>query len=129
MPRPFEEREAAGLTVAARLYAAERAVDAALAETAGLMVLLPQARTQANLSATTGQNAFDDVAAAIGALTNARARLVGAHGGLAALARRMGLDSLAVGPLDKPEDAPPHGGEGVSSHARVIGKQIPIELA
>lgn len=107
-------RETIGETLAARLYAAESAVDAALAEAAALAALLPGARSQAMLSATIGQKAFDGAAASITALTAARSHLVDTHNTLAALARKLGLDALAIGPVDKPEDQPPIGG-GVQS--------------
>lgn len=97
--------------IASKLYAAEAALDLALTEAAGLAALLPQARAQAYLSATTGQHAFEGVAGCVCSLTDARGRLVAAHKTLAALARQCGLDALAAGPLDKPEDAktPPSG--------------------
>lgn len=96
--------------LAGRLFAAEAAIDAALTETASLMAALPMARAEAQLSAVTGQRAFDGVAASLGALTAARAHLVRTHHTLAAIAQAMSLDDLAVGPLDKPEDTPPLGG-------------------
>lgn len=99
--------------VAARLHSAEAAIDTALAETAQLAALLPVARSEAYVSAVTGQKAFDGAAASIGALAEARARIVDTHNALAAVARKMGLDTLAVGILDKPEDKPPVGGGGV----------------
>lgn len=98
--------------VAARLHAAEAAIDTALTETAQLAALLPAARTGACLSAVTGQKAFDGAAASIGALAEARSHIVDTHNALAALARRMGLDTVAVGILDKPEDSPPVGDRG-----------------
>ncbi|MGV9010580.1 hypothetical protein [Brevundimonas sp.] len=100
-------RQTIGEAVAAQLYAAETAIDMALAETAGLAARLPAARADACLSATTGQKAFDSVAAAIGALASARGHIVQTHVTLGALARKMGLDTLAIGPLDKPGDTPP----------------------
>ncbi|WP_051651197.1 hypothetical protein [Brevundimonas bacteroides] len=103
-------------SVAARLHSAEAAIDAALAEAAQLAALLPSARAEAYLSAVTGQKAFDGAAASIAALTEARSRMVDTHNTLAALARKMGLDTAAVGILDKPEDEPPHGG-GVKAFA------------
>lgn len=107
-------RQIIGETLAARLYAAEAAIDAALAETATLAALLPTARAQAMLSAVTGQKAFDGAAASISALAAARSHLVDTHNVLAALARRLGLDAVAIGPIDKPEDRPPVGGGGVT---------------
>lgn len=103
-------RSEVGEALAARLYAAESAIDAALAATAGLAADLPSARARAMLSAVTGQRAFDGAAGAVSALVQARAHLVQTHGALAALARKLKLDDLAVGPVDKPEDDPPIGG-------------------
>lgn len=98
-----------GETLAARLFAAEAAVDAAIVATAGLAAQLPIARTEAMLSAVTGQRAFDGAAGAVSSLVQARAQLVQTHKTLAALARSLKLDHLAVGPIDKPEDDPPIG--------------------
>ena len=103
-------RQAAGDAVAARLHAAESAIDDALIETARLAALLPTARVQARLAATTGQAAFDGAAASVVALTQARAALGDTHRTLAALARLMDVKPLAVGPVDKPEDRPPVNG-------------------
>lgn len=101
-----------GETLAARLYAAESAIDQALIETATLAAALPAARADAWLSAVTGQRAFAGAAATISALSDARAHLVETHNTLAALARKLGLEALAVGPVDKPGDRPPIGGGG-----------------
>jgi predicted dinucleotide-binding enzyme len=100
-------RESIGEALAARLYAAEVAIDAALTETATLTAMLPAARAGSYLSAVTGQKAFDGAAASVTALAEARSHLVDTHNTLAALARRLGLDTVAVGPLDKPEDTVP----------------------
>lgn len=105
-------RQSVGETLAARLYAAEAAVDAALIATAGLTADLPAARAEALLSAVTGQKAFDGAAGAVSALVSARHHLGQTHATLAALARALKLDVLAVGPVDKPEDDPPIGGGG-----------------
>jgi len=109
-------RHAVGVALSLRLHTAEAAIDAALAETARLAVLLPAARAEARLSAIVGQKAFDGVAASISALAAARSHLVDTHVALAALARRLGLGGLAVGVLDKPEDKIPIGG-GVTPEA------------
>lgn len=118
-------RETVGEALSIRLHAAEAAIDAALSETAQLAALLPAARAQAYLSAVTGQKAFDGTAASIAALAQARSHLVDTHNTLAALARKLGLDILAVGPLDKPEDPVPIGG-GVTQHLpRTVNKTLP----
>jgi hypothetical protein len=103
-----------GQSLSGRLFAAEAAIDAALSETANLCAALPRARAEAYLSAVTGQQVFNEAAASVAALTEARAHMVATHRSLAALARRLGLETLAIGPLDKPEDAPPTGGRGIS---------------
>lgn len=105
-------RLAVGEALAARLYAAESAIDQALIETATLAAALPAARADAWLSAVTGQRALAGTAATISALAEARAHIVETHNTLTALARRLGLDRLAVGPLDKPGDREPVGGGG-----------------
>ena len=54
-----------GEALAARLYAAESAIDQALIETATLAAALPAARAEAWLPAVTGQGAFAGTAGAI----------------------------------------------------------------
>jgi hypothetical protein len=105
-------RQTIGENLAARLYAAETAIDLALTETAMLAAMLPAARADAYLSAVTGQRAFDGAAGALSALSAARSQMVQTHTALAAIARKLGLDVLAVGPIDKPGDTPPVGGGG-----------------
>lgn len=105
-------REIIGRDLSRRLHCAEAAVDQALAEIAALAAALPEARLKASLSATTAQPAFDGLAASLSALTEARGHLGGAHRTLAALARRLGLRTVATGPMDKPEDRPPMDGSG-----------------
>lgn len=105
-------RLSVGEALAARLYAAETAIDQALIETATLAAALPAARANAWLSAVTGQRAFSATAATISALSEARAHIVQTHNTLTALARKLGLETLAIGPLDKPGDGEPIGGGG-----------------
>lgn len=122
-------RTAVSEAVAARLHAAEIAIDAALSETAQLAALLPAARAEAYLSAVSGQKAFSGTAASIRALAEARSHIVDTHNALAALARRMGLETVAVGILDKPEDGPPVGGGGVSAAMPPMVKEtLPLAL-
>jgi len=104
-------RHVVGEALAGRLFAAEAAIDLALVETASLMAMLPTARADLYLSAVTGQRVFDGAAASVSALTLARSHIVDTHDSLAAVARKLGLDALAVGPVDKPEDRPPRGVE------------------
>ncbi len=121
-------RETVGEALSMRLHAAEAAIDAALSEAAQLAAMLPAARAQAYLSAVTGQKAFDGAAASISALAQARSHMVDTHNTLAALARRMGLDTVAVGPLDKPEDPVPIGGGVTQTLAPLVKEPLPISL-
>jgi len=121
-------RLSVGEALAARLYAAESAIDQALIETATLAAALPAARADAWLSAVTGQRAFAGAAATISALSDARAHIVQTHNTLTAIARKLGLDSLAVGPVDKPGDGPPiggGGGDGPGVAPDVVNKSLP----
>lgn len=118
-------KQAIGETLAGRLFAAEAAIDAALTETASLAAMLPAARAGAYLSAVTGQRAFDGAAASISALAEARSHLVATHNTLAALARKLGLDALAVGPMDKPDDRPPVGDGPKGILAQKVNKALP----
>ena len=120
-------RLSVGEDLAARLYAAETAIDQALIETAKLAAALPAARAEAWLSAVSGQGAFEGAAATIVALAEARARIIQTHKTLSALARKLGLEILAVGPLDKPGDGPPitGGKAGGTSGPDVVNKILP----
>ena len=97
-------RDSVGARVAGQLYAAEDAIDLAVRELALLAALLPAARIEAHVSAVTGQAVVESTAAGLRSLAEARGHVVQAHHGLAAVARSMGLETLAVGPVDKPED-------------------------
>lgn len=122
-------RKLIGEAVSHRLHRTEAAIDAAMYETARLAALLPRARSRAGLAAVTGQAAFNGSAAALGALTQARAHLVQTHTTLSVLARRLGLAAVAAGPLDKPDDRPPIGGNilplRASNPAPIINKTLP----
>ncbi|RYG06860.1 MAG: hypothetical protein EON96_22515 [Caulobacteraceae bacterium] len=114
--------------LAGQLFAAETAIDAALTETASLIAMFPGARSEALLSAVVGQRAFRTTAAAVSALTEARGQLVATHHTLSALARTMGLEILAVGPLDKPRERSAHPttatAPGPASHTKVIRLKV-----
>jgi hypothetical protein len=115
-------RQSIGEALTARLYAAETAIDQALSQTASLTAALPEARAQAFLSAVAGQSVFDGAAAAVQSLTEARAHLVRTHTALSALARKLGLEPLAVGPIDKPGDTPPIGGRVIPAARELVNE-------
>lgn len=97
--------------VANRLFATEKAVDAAMAEAASLMMSLSEARTELGLSAVVGDNVTSQVAQAIATLAEARRTVVAAHGDLASLKMRVGIRTKLIGVTDKPPEeitqAPP----------------------
>jgi len=120
-------RQSIGENLASRLYAAETAIDLALTETAMLAAALPVARADAYPAAVPGQRAFDGAAGALSALAAARSQMVQTHTALAAIARKLGLDALAAGPVDKPGDRPPvggGGGDGPGIRANMVNKSL-----
>jgi len=90
--------------VAQSLWAAEDAIDTALAKAAALTGALVSARTEANLSAIVGQDAFEVSASAFAALVRARADIVEAHKRLSETKVQVGLRTLAIG--DEPTKPP-----------------------
>jgi hypothetical protein len=93
----LKQRREAAMKVARSLWAAEDAIDAALARAAELNGALVSARSEANLSAIVGQDAFEVSASAFAALAKARADIVEAHKRLSDTKIEVGLRSLAVG--------------------------------
>jgi hypothetical protein len=105
------KRKILGHRVAEQLFAAEAAIDAALASVATLTAMLPGARIEANLSAVIGQGVFDRACQTIAALTEARRGIVETHHQLSDVQRQVGLGAVALGGADKPDESePPHEG-------------------
>lgn len=98
----FKERRAAAMKVADSLFAAEEAIDAALARVAELNGTLATARIEAKLSAVVGQDAFEGAASAFAALARARCDIVETHNKLSETKVQVGLRTLAVGDPGKP---------------------------
>ena len=98
----LKNRREAATKVADSLFAAESAIDAALARAAELNSTLVTARTEANLSAVVGQDAFEGAAAAFAALARARADIVETHKRLSEAKIQVGLRTVAIGDLGKP---------------------------
>ncbi|HEX6375200.1 MAG TPA: hypothetical protein VFZ91_05725 [Allosphingosinicella sp.] len=98
----FKERRAAAIKVAENLFAAEEAIDAALARVAELNGALVTARTEAKLSALVGQDAFEVAASTFAALARARCDIVETHKRLSEAKIQVGLRIMSVGELGKP---------------------------
>ena len=100
--RIYMDKIQAAKDVAERLAAAESAIDEAVRTGADLLSRLSTARQQMNLSAVVGGDAFQRSAAALTALTAARAETAACHDALARIQVRVGLGALAGGSGEKP---------------------------
>jgi len=98
----LKKRRDAAMRVAESLFAAEDAIDAALARAAELNGILVTARTDAQLSALVGQDAFEVAASAFAALARARGDIVETHKRLSETQVQVGLRTIAFGDLGKP---------------------------
>jgi hypothetical protein len=106
----LKERRKAAEQVAESLFAAEAAIDAALACTAKLAGEMPSVRQDARLSALIGQGALEQAIEAMAALSQARGRIVATHKELTLAQNQIGLGALdiradGVGGGTKPSDA------------------------
>jgi hypothetical protein len=87
--------------VAYKLFATENAVDAAILEASKLMGALIEARQDIGMSAVTGTETVSRLAAALTALTEARAAVVDTHNELAEVKLRVGIRTKLIGVVDK----------------------------
>jgi hypothetical protein len=101
----LKERRDAATKVAESLFAAEEAIDAALARAAELNSTLAVARIDARLSAIVGQEAFEVAAAAFASIARARADIVQTHKRLSETQVQIGLGALGFGDNGKPPAA------------------------
>jgi hypothetical protein len=100
----LKQRRMAVEQVAAVLYEAEAAIDAALNKTAALTATVPVARSSAGLSALFCQGAVERLSETITALAQARRGIVEAHKALTVDKIQMGLGAIKLdgGGNDKP---------------------------
>ena len=99
----LKQRRIAHDQVAAGLFEAEAAIDAALNKTAALAATMPSVRADAGLSALFGQDAVERISETIAALTKARRGIVETHKELAVVKSQIGLGAVAYGGgVDKP---------------------------
>lgn len=105
----MSDRNELGRQMATKLYAAERALDVALAEIGDLSALMTRGRIDHGIAAIVGQEALEHVSKCGGALTKARRALVEGHKQMArdAKAMRIAWASNFTGPGEtKPDDGP-----------------------
>jgi hypothetical protein len=98
----LKARRDAAMKVAESLFAAEDAIDAALARAAELNAAIVTARKDANLSAMVGHDAFEMAASAFAALARARCDIIESHKRLDVAKDQIGLRVMSVGELGKP---------------------------
>jgi len=93
----LNQRLAAAREVADQLFAAERAIDAALTEVAALTASVPRAAAQANVALNIGHGALERTVAVTAALVQARREIIATHEELAEAKDRVGLRTVAFG--------------------------------
>lgn len=91
----LKQRRAAAETVAEALFAAEKAIDAAITSTATLAALMPTSRQAARISALIGQDAIMSAINTMQALGVAREGIVTTHKHLTVAQRDMGLSAVS----------------------------------
>jgi hypothetical protein len=84
-------------SVASKLFATERSVDAAMTDAAELMAGLMQARKDAGVSAVVGDQAAVKLAEAIAAISAARTAMVACHHELDEVRLRLGVRTKMAG--------------------------------
>jgi hypothetical protein len=112
----LKARRDAAMKVAESLFAAEDAIDAALARAAELNAAIVTARKDANLSAMVGHDAFEMAASAFAALARARCDIIESHKRLDEAKVQIGLRVMSVGELGKP----PVEGRLTSAHLQAV---------
>jgi hypothetical protein len=100
------ERVEAATRVAEALYMTEAALDDAFGRMAALLGTVTQARQDARWSILVGQDAVNEIAAALPEMTAVRDRLIAAHRRLDRWQKRMGVEVTGIG-----EDKPPGNAE------------------
>jgi hypothetical protein len=92
--------------VASKLFATERAVDAAMIEAAELMADMLKARADVGVSAVVGDRASVKLTQALAALGEARSAVVDMHGELNEVKLRLGIRTKLVGIEPKGQATP-----------------------
>ena len=98
----LHQRREAAERLAAKLFAAEKALDLAMAEIAELGGQIPRARLDANLSIGIGQAAVEHLAQAVSGMAQVRGAIIAAHAALDQARCQIGLGRLQMtGGTDK----------------------------
>ncbi|OYQ35434.1 hypothetical protein CHU93_01645 [Sandarakinorhabdus cyanobacteriorum] len=100
----LKERRIAANKIAEQLFAAEAAIDAAVAAVAQLTTVMPMARQEAHLSACIGQDALMNAVQTCQQLVEARARIIATHASLRQAQTQVGLDAVNFNGRCPPEE-------------------------
>ena len=92
----LKQRRMVAEQVAGALFAAEAAIDEALAKTAALTGIMPSLRREAGASALIGQDAVERASQAIMALADARRAIVETHKELSIVQAQIGLGAVTM---------------------------------
>ncbi|WP_310497676.1 hypothetical protein [Sandarakinorhabdus sp.] len=101
----LKERRLAANSVAEKLFAAEAAIDAAVAAVAQLTAVMPMARQDAHLAACIGQDALMSAMKTCMQLGEARAQIINTHQALRETQINIGLGAVAFNDMNCPPSA------------------------
>ncbi len=90
----LKERRLAANKIAEQLFAAEAAIDAAVAAVAQLTAVMPLARQEAHLAACIGQDALMGAMQTCQQLVEARGRIIATHAALRDAQHKVGLGQV-----------------------------------
>ena len=92
----LDSRSEAVERLAAKLFAAEKALDLALAELADVTGEIPRTRMQAGLALAAAQPAMEHMAEAVSGMARVRGAVIAAHAALEHARRRFGLPEVRM---------------------------------
>lgn len=101
---PMAQTRLAANEVAAKLMAAEAAIDAAIAAVASLTAAIPTAAAQANVGTHVGHEALMHAMESCQSLVKSRTNIIRSHKALRVAQSEVGLDHVAFMPLCPPEE-------------------------
>jgi hypothetical protein len=96
------DRNEAAAKLADALWSTEKAIDDAFGSMAALLAAVAQTRQDADWSFMVGQDAMNEIAAAMPEMTVVRDRIIAAHRRLDRWHKRLGVDISMLGGGDKP---------------------------
>ena len=103
----LKQRRMVAEQVAAALFEAEAAIDAAITKAALLTGVMPQLRKEAGASALIGQGAVERASQAIMSLTEARRAMVETHKELSIVQTQIGLGAITMSDPTGGDKPPP----------------------